>query len=80
MKRIPKAILLPVLTVGLAIFVVKVTHSAKSVTDSVVSEKWIRMNLKGSRQGANGHNVTSDMTTSLDPFLFVLIAVSGWMG
>jgi len=29
--------------------------------------------------GAIGHNVTFDMTTSLDPFRFVLIAVSGWM-
>ena len=28
---------------------------------------------------ANGHNVTIDMTRSLDPFRFVLIAVSGWM-
>jgi len=25
------------------------------------------------------HNVTFDMTRSLDPFRFVLIAVSGWM-
>src|SRR5215472_3076860 len=30
-------------------------------------------------RGANGHNVTFDMTRSLDPFRFVLIAVSGWM-
>jgi hypothetical protein len=30
-------------------------------------------------RGANGHNVTVDMTTSLDPFRFVLIAVSGWV-
>lgn len=29
--------------------------------------------------GAAGHNVTFDMTRSLDPFRFVLIAVSGWM-
>ena len=28
---------------------------------------------------ANSHNVTIDMTRSLDPFRFVLIAVSGWM-
>jgi hypothetical protein len=38
----------------------------QSIALLVVSEKWICMNLKGSRQGANGHNVTSDMTTSLD--------------
>src|SRR6516225_10124193 len=30
-------------------------------------------------RGAAGHNVTFDMTTSLDPFRFVLIALSGWM-
>ena len=30
-------------------------------------------------RGAAGHNVTFDMTRSLDPFRFVLIAVSGWM-
>jgi hypothetical protein len=30
-------------------------------------------------RGAAGHNVTVDMTKSLDPFRFVLIAVSGWM-
>ena len=30
-------------------------------------------------RGAAGHNVTFDMTTSLDPFRFVPIAVSGWM-
>jgi hypothetical protein len=29
--------------------------------------------------GAAGHNVTFHMTRSLDPFRFVLIAVSGWM-
>ena len=30
-------------------------------------------------RGAAGHNVTFHMTRSLDPFRFVLIAVSGWM-
>jgi hypothetical protein len=30
-------------------------------------------------RGAAGHNGTFDMTRSLDPFRFVLIAVSGWM-
>jgi hypothetical protein len=30
-------------------------------------------------RGAVGHNVTFQMTRSLDPFRFVLIAVSGWM-
>jgi len=30
-------------------------------------------------RGAAGHNVTFHMTTSLDPFRFVLIALSGWM-
>ena len=30
-------------------------------------------------RGAAGHNVTCDITKSLDPFRFVLIAVSGWM-
>jgi hypothetical protein len=30
-------------------------------------------------RGAAGHNVTFDMTRSLDPFRFVLIALSGWM-
>jgi hypothetical protein len=29
--------------------------------------------------GATGHNVTFDMTTSLNPFRFVLIALSGWI-
>jgi hypothetical protein len=29
--------------------------------------------------GATGHNVTFDMTTSLNPFRFVLISLSGWM-
>ena len=29
--------------------------------------------------GAAGHNVTFHMTRSLDPFQYVLIAVSGWM-
>jgi hypothetical protein len=29
--------------------------------------------------GAAGHNVTFHMTRSLDPFRFVLVAVSGWM-
>jgi hypothetical protein len=30
-------------------------------------------------RSAAGHNVTFDMTRSLDPFRFVLMAVSGWM-
>ena len=30
-------------------------------------------------RGANGHNVAFHMTRSLDPFRFVLIAVSDWM-
>jgi hypothetical protein len=30
-------------------------------------------------RGAAGHNVTFDMTRSLDPIRFVLVAVSGWM-
>jgi hypothetical protein len=30
-------------------------------------------------RGAAHHNVTFDMTTSLEPFWFVLIALSGWM-
>jgi len=30
-------------------------------------------------KGAADHNVTFDMTTSLGPFRFVLIATSGWM-
>jgi hypothetical protein len=47
---------------------------------AVVSEKWICMNLQGIAEGARAaHNVTFDMTRSLDPCRFVLIAVSGWM-
>jgi hypothetical protein len=39
------------------------------------------MNLEGIATEARvaGDNVTFDMTKSLDPFWFLLIAVSGWM-
>ena len=39
----------------------------------------LRESARDRGRGANGHNVTFDMTRSLDPFRFVLIAVSGWM-